>query len=383
MTEVTNRNEVRDAIAAGGWIIAWGDLINEADAIELIVFASIGAAGNWVSEQINAQLRKFNQSLTDVSEDVVNQAIGYLKGLLQQKRSGEREIDGLGVKAGIATYHRHFEIPFNGKVSLPNNHQPYIGVRVTKPLPGKAITPVGRNLGPRVLLQNATMSEGDYLQSENSLYRFILQGDGNVVLYTRNNEVVWHSDTDGRGTPPYRIVAQDDGNVVQYDSSGQALWRTGTRGLGGHVLTLQNDRNLVIYDNGNKAVWESHTRIGRNLGPRILLQNATMSEGDYLQSENSLYRFILQGDGNVVLYTRNNEVVWHSDTDGRGTPPYRIVAQDDGNVVQYDSSGQALWRTGTRGLGGHVLTLQNDRNLVIYDNGNKAVWESRTYPGAK
>ena len=125
---------------------------------------------------------------------------------------------------------------------------------------------------------------------------------------------------------------------------------------------------------------------GRNLGSRILLQNATMYEGDYLQSENSLYRFILQGDGNVVLYEPGNEPVWASYTDGMGKPPYRIVAQEDGNVVQYDghnSSERALWRTDTSGRGGEVLILQDDRNLVVYASGNKPVWQSRTYPRAE
>jgi hypothetical protein len=123
-------------------------------------------------------------------------------------------------------------------------------------------TPLGHNLGSRIVLQNATMYEGDYLQSENSLYRFILQGDGNVVLYAPHNEVLWQSFTDGMGVPPYRIVAQDDGNVVQYDGYNapeHALWRTGTNGLGGEVLILQDDGNLVLYASGNKAVWESST----------------------------------------------------------------------------------------------------------------------------
>ncbi|KAJ5668668.1 hypothetical protein N7462_009738 [Penicillium macrosclerotiorum] len=121
------------------------------------------------------------------------------------------------------------------------------------------------------------------------------------------------------------------------------------------------------------------TTLGRNLGSRILLQNTTMYEGDYLQSENALYRFILQGDGNVVLYAPENKVLWASSTDGMGRPPYRIVAQDDGNVVQYDGHNtpeHALWRTGTNGVGGEVLILQDDGNLVLYASGNKPVWDS-------
>ncbi|KAJ5464465.1 uncharacterized protein N7458_000151 [Penicillium daleae] len=137
MTEVTDRNQQRAQIAAGGWTIAWGDLINEWDAIELIISIPTGTVGAWVSEQIQAQLQKFQQSLRDVSDDVVNQATAYLRELLQNKRSGERDFDGLGVKAGIVTYHRHMKLPLGVQTSLPNNHQPYIGLRVTKPLPPK------------------------------------------------------------------------------------------------------------------------------------------------------------------------------------------------------------------------------------------------------
>ncbi|KAJ5819392.1 hypothetical protein N7474_004983 [Penicillium riverlandense] len=139
MTEVTDRNDRRAEVAAGGWSIAWGDLINEWDVVELIISAFIptGSVAIWVSQQTEAQLQKFQQSLRDVSDDVVNQATKYLTDLLQNKRSGEWEIDGLGVKAGIVTYHRHMKLPFGVKTPLPNNHQPYIGLRVTKPLPPK------------------------------------------------------------------------------------------------------------------------------------------------------------------------------------------------------------------------------------------------------
>ncbi|GKZ60328.1 hypothetical protein AnigIFM49718_006667 [Aspergillus niger] len=137
MTEVTDRNQQRAQIAAGGWTIAWGDLINEFDAIELIISIPTGTVGFWVSEQVQAQLQKFQQSLGDVSDDAVNQATAYLKDLLQNKQSGEQDFNGLGVKAGIVTYHRYMEFPFGVKSSLPNNHQPYIGLRITKPLPPK------------------------------------------------------------------------------------------------------------------------------------------------------------------------------------------------------------------------------------------------------
>jgi hypothetical protein len=136
MTEKTNRNEVRAAIAAGGWEIVWGDLINEWDIMTLIVSVPTGTVAGWVEQQVQAQVQKFGQSLDTVSGEVMQQAIDFLTDLLVNRRSGERDINGLGVKAGIATYNRRFKTIF-GTTKLPNNHQPYIGLRVTKPLPPK------------------------------------------------------------------------------------------------------------------------------------------------------------------------------------------------------------------------------------------------------
>ena len=147
MTEVTNRNAVRAEIAAGGWTIVWGDLINEFDIVTLIVSVPTGSVGAWVNQQVRSQLRKFSQSLDDVSEDVVEQATDYLTGLLEHQRSGERDIKGLGVKAGIATYNRKLKTPL-GSTPIPNNHQPYFGLRITKPLPSKVVRPTETREAP-------------------------------------------------------------------------------------------------------------------------------------------------------------------------------------------------------------------------------------------
>jgi len=136
MTEKTNRNEVRAGIAANGWEIVWGDLINEWDIVTLIVSVPTGTVAGWVEQQVQVQVQKFGQGLDHVSGEVMQQAIDFLTDLLVHHRSGERDINGLGVKAGIATYNRWFKTMF-GSTKLPNNHQPYIGLRVTKPLPPK------------------------------------------------------------------------------------------------------------------------------------------------------------------------------------------------------------------------------------------------------
>jgi hypothetical protein len=134
--EVTNRNDVRASIASGGWVIVWGDLINEADIVSLIVSVPTGTVGVWVQQQVQAQLQKFQQSLDTVSDDVIAQAIDFLTQLLENQQSGEQDINGIGIKAGIATYTRKEKNALLS-ISLPNNHQPYFGLRVVKPLPLK------------------------------------------------------------------------------------------------------------------------------------------------------------------------------------------------------------------------------------------------------
>lgn len=279
--EVTNRNDVRAEIAAGGWEVVWGDLINEGDLLTFIISIPTGTVAGWVSQQVEAQVVKFQQSLKDVSEDVVQQAIDYLDGLMKHNRKGEADISGLGVKGGFATYQRHMEYYLWGRKigshALPNNHQPYIAIRITKALPThppKTVS-VGRetiprdNLGDRMLLTNATMREGDYLTSSNGQYQLILQGDGNLVIYGPGHAVVWEAHIGGIGEPPFRLVAQSDRNIVIYHTpaGNVPLWHTHTSVVPdrpGCFFVMQSDRNLVLYEpgaNGPFAVWNSHTSI--------------------------------------------------------------------------------------------------------------------------
>lgn len=275
MTEKTDRNEKRGELFAAGWSVIYGDLINEWDVIQGIASIPFGATGAWFLEQLQAQLQKFHQGLDDISGDIVNQAREYLKDLLQHRKLGEKRFDDLEVKVGILTYKRRLEV-FGGWTKLPDNYQPYMALRITKntsipdlpPITAEAKdrpTPSGINLGSRIKTDGQTMAEGDYLQSDNGLYRFICQGDGNVVLYGPGNIVVWQSHTDGRGYPPFRIVAQADRNIVEYDRNNTPVWRTGTATRESSnsecVFILQDDRNLVLYDPSDnwKALWNTKT----------------------------------------------------------------------------------------------------------------------------
>jgi hypothetical protein len=89
----------------------------------------------------------------------------------------------------------------------------------------------------------------------------------------------------------FNFVMQGDGNLVLYAKGGVPIWNAGTTGKQGNVLIMQGDGNLVIYAPGSHPVWDSKTQ-GANA------------------------RLIMQDDGNAVIYT-GSRPLWATNTDGR------------------------------------------------------------------
>ncbi len=138
-----DRPKARTELAQGGWDVYYGDII-ELWEVAIGLISSVISGGvslpAWVEWQIAAQLAKFGQSLGDIDRDIVNQVIKLLEDVIKTGKGGEWDINGLGVKAGVATYHYWFRVKYpwgghSGWNVLPSNFQPYIGFRLTKPLP--------------------------------------------------------------------------------------------------------------------------------------------------------------------------------------------------------------------------------------------------------
>jgi hypothetical protein len=101
----------------------------------------------------------------------------------------------------------------------------------------------------------AVLVAGQYLHTPASTGTLNMQSDGNLVLY-RYGQARWASAT--TRYPGSRFVLQADGNLVIYDASGVARWASRTAGTGGNRLILQTDGNLVLYS-PTRAVWSTHT----------------------------------------------------------------------------------------------------------------------------
>jgi hypothetical protein len=94
------------------------------------------------------------------------------------------------------------------------------------------------------------------LNSQDGRMLFIMQQDGNLVLYRYGLRAIWATNT--WGTPVSQAVMQTDGNLVLYGPSG-AVWSSGTWNNPGAFLLVQDDENVVIYASDGRPLWASNT----------------------------------------------------------------------------------------------------------------------------
>lgn len=87
-----------------------------------------------------------------------------------------------------------------------------------------------------------------------------------------------------------------------------APWQKSIRDIHNN-MGLEGDANVKadsllegVFRELNDLALGRETVLDSNLGSFINLTDQVIREGDYLQSANELYRFICQGDGNVLLY---------------------------------------------------------------------------------
>ena len=108
----------------------------------------------------------------------------------------------------------------------------------------------------------------------------------------------------------------------------------------------------------------------------ILSPNQSLNHNQALFSSNGKWELILQNDGNLVIYRRENmHPTWATGTNGQDV--WRAVMQTDGNLVLYAFNGHPVWASNTVGQNGAYLIMQDDGNLVIYKP-TVPVWASGT-----
>lgn len=101
-----------------------------------------------------------------------------------------------------------------------------------------------------------------------------------------------------------------------------------------------------------------------------------LATGASVTSCDGRFTFVIQGDGNLVLYKAGVGPLWASHVGGSN---HHLEMQSDGNLVVYNGAGQAVWHTSTGGKNGAALFVQNDGNVVLYSHQGAALWSTGTY----
>ena len=102
----------------------------------------------------------------------------------------------------------------------------------------------------------------------------------------------------------------------------------------------------------------------------------TLATHQAVTSCDGRFTFVIQGDGNLVLYQDGAGAIWANHVFGSG---HALAMQTDGNLVVYNDAGRPVWHTGTWGRDGALLRVQNDGNVVLYDHQGQALWDTGTW----
>ncbi|MBR5371671.1 MAG: peptidoglycan DD-metalloendopeptidase family protein [Oscillospiraceae bacterium] len=225
-----------------------------------------------------------------------------------------------------------------------------------------------------VIKAGSRMTVNNKYYSPNKQYYVVMQGDGNLVLYTSAGKAIWNTQTYNNSGAFAQL--QNDGNFVVYNKDAKALWHahTHTRGAG-CTLNISNDGSIYVTGKNGQKYWTSRTQLttaGVGSEGRI----SALKAGDIISSPNAQYWAVLQGDGNFVVYSFNDKVIFASNTCDK-IYPEQFVIQGDGNLVMYNQYG-ARCCTGVKGSGSYRVTLDNSGYINVINNANGVtVWSSR------
>lgn len=225
-----------------------------------------------------------------------------------------------------------------------------------------------------------TLSSGESLTvnqslvSRNRYHALRLHRNGLLIRNDFTRE--WSRDISGVN----RLVLQDDGNLVALSSKNQPLWATGTDGNPGAKLTMESNGNLVLYNQSGAQIWDSNTRAlqyERDYVNKYVFKEQILYPEQHIETPDRRYRFVLQEDGNAVLYNAANRAVWATNTAGRNVA--HLIFQNNGNLVLRDHGGGAVWHARINDKGGNRFAIRDDGNLMVHNTSSgRVIWQSNT-----
>eukprot|EP01084_Bolivina_argentea_P144996 254276_1 len=243
--------------------------------------------------------------------------------------------------------------------------------------------------------------ENDTMTSNNGLYEMKLESSGSFAIHdTEKNQVIWQSNTsDSVIYSPHKLIISYNGSMFVENNNGQTTVVTSECGDSYDLnhpfrFIMENNGNLVLYDHSNHICWSSHTIISTSYDDKqyflcssnVLINDAKTDNASYFMSNGSCIAEVLKTGQFVVkdLNKTGNDIVWYTNTTNMALPPYRLSLQMDGKMVLYGNK-QPMWQVN----GSHSFNVSTMQNwmlmlhreketcvLTFYDNQMRTIWSS-------
>jgi hypothetical protein len=234
--------------------------------------------------------------------------------------------------------------------------------------------------GSAVLDPNEVLTSGQSLV--NGHFQMVLGSDGNLVLdqfalADARWYPIWASRTPGH--PGAYLAMQGDGNLVLYTRGGTAFWSTRTNGHAGAIAVLGSDGQFAV-QGSTYAYWESGTSGDPDGDDKLFPGDSLQSYGRRISQDGSHVLVELE---NSLELLHGSSVTWHVGGYAFCFDAYAAM-QTDSNFVDYCRVGNVnplvLWASYTKGdsSDGAYLKVQNDGNVVIYSDWGQPLWSSGT-----
>ena len=99
----------------------------------------------------------------------------------------------------------------------------------------------------------------EVLQSQNGVYRLVLNDTGNLEIWCKR-EKLWTTNTDDNYVNS--LVFNNDGKIYHLGKDNSSRWQSKLSSTNSkpHLMLLQNDGNLVVYNECGNKLWESRAR---------------------------------------------------------------------------------------------------------------------------
>lgn len=161
-------------------------------------------------------------------------------------------------------------------------------------------------------------------------------------------------------------------STYRYDALGRLVGDikadTSTSTAGGRLA-------FYAYDGGgNRTLHQAYT-VAARAAPNMLLPDEVLLPNQSVVSDDGETRLAFLGDGSLVITCNNAVQLVLQPSNGEAA---QLIMQGQGNLVLYSYVPTAMWYTGVGGYPGAFLAAQNDGNVVIY-HGSTPIWASWTF----